>query len=343
MFLHFVDPCRYNFCKKRLDTTSEIVPLFEESSLIKCVNVKLLAIYSKDPIIYSFSEQAKLIYNDKYRKLTNPEDSVKISDVYDMFFTNSFFDLCLARFDDVSFCLSRIEKEKWKMSALLTKLEEKEADSILKTPSILINKYEFEEKEDHTESNTVFDISTNTTIFQPDEKQNNTRNETEEDEELVQQIEIKEEIEKTVKIPPQNEPKNEKKPNLIKKVIKKVTKLFKKNENGHESNQPQDPPGYIILGTKTDENIIQTQKKNLSRHFDLSNSQDVKFINKFLQNDLFFLEINCAVKLTIVKEPLVKIFVYCEVDGKDDAIACNLDKMKKLLDVPLQKVIEKEN
>lgn len=391
MFLDTIDPCRFNYLKKRIDTDSEILPLFENSSLVKYKNVKLLSIYAQEPVIYSFKEHAKIIHLDKIKKLEMPEKNTKPSEIFDAFFETYFFDLMISNFKYLQLCMSRIDQYKWKMSVLLSTMDEQDADEVLRNPSILLEKYQFEEKEELSESNNAFDLSkyktsniseelsesTNAfdlaefkTLNISEDKQAPSENlKLFENNEpiLVQEIQInpvKDEIQpifanepisesETVTVNESTSGNDQKtvtefdkkvdkapKKSFFGKIKQKISKLYKKENK--EPTQAEKEPGHIILGQKLSDNVIRIQKKRLVKNFNLKKDDDLKFLKRFLENKIYFLEIDCTVKVTIIKEEKTKIFIYSEVNSDDDAIITNIEQLQKHFNDPKSKEEKKK-
>ncbi|KRH92079.1 hypothetical protein M153_12549000338, partial [Pseudoloma neurophilia] len=148
MFIQTVDPCRFNYLKKRIETDSEILPLFDDTLLTKTTNVKLLAIHVHEPVVYTFTDCSKIIHKETIKKLETPKKEKQPSEIFDAFFEPNFFDLMISHFENIVMCMSRIDHEKWKLSILLSFFDEQSAEEMIKMPKMLIQKYNFENNKD---------------------------------------------------------------------------------------------------------------------------------------------------------------------------------------------------
>lgn len=310
MFIQRVHPCRFNYLKKRIEEESELLPLFENNVLTKSKNVSMLAIYIQDPVIYTVTECAKIIYLNKTKKMPHPKQDSRLHEILDAFFELIFFDLMIAHFENMVLCMSRIEHQKWKMSVLISKIDKQSVDKIIKRPNILIEKYKISEQNGF-EFFEVLDQSqkkyiTNSEIVKPHSNGETVPHPNYQDAHVPEKVE-----------------------NKKKSFFCKIKEKFVKTRNEeHEDSKMLIDPGYILLGQKKDDVII-IQRKKLCHPFTLRTTNDLKFLQNFFKNDLFFLEIDCALKIILIKEQRPAIFIYSEVKEFDCELSKNIESLEK--------------
>lgn len=310
MFVETLDPCRFNYLKKRIETDSEVLPLFDDTLLTKFKNVKMLAIYVQEPVVYTVTDCAKIIHLNKIKKMPKPNRDSKLSEIVDAFFEPNFFDFMISHFENMILCMSRIEQQKWKMSVLISQNDKQFTDEIIKRPVILVEKYEFAEQ-NGSEFFESFDPSQKIYIHDPETVKEYSHHQKGES---IDKEDIK-----------TSEKHAEAKKSFFSKVKHKFAKITKGEQE--ESKIPIEP-GYILLGQKKD-NMIILQRKKLIHPFELENSNDLKFLQKFLNSDIYFIEIDCVVKILFIKEEKPIIFIYSEVKEANHKLSKNIEAFAK--------------
>lgn len=340
MIINTIEPYRYNYFKKRIEITSEVLPILKNSYLTDIKNVKLLLIYVNEPVLYVYSEKARIVCSDSVEQMEVPEKKGKLSEVFEYFITSLFYDLLVGEFNGTAVCMSRAGENDVNMSVLISELEYDEANEILKNPSWLVREYKFKNWDIETESETAnskkeledkidtcedTDEKENMDPTALRENDNNTRREHkienrkmelgEDTDDAREEAEIGYETDeyRTVEMEVSGvNRKNKSKKNIFRKVKDKLNGWFRKERKGNSVEWEGDP-GHLIFGSKDGNDVVIVKKVKLEKVFLLDSKKDLEMLYDLVANEYFCVEVQSAAKLFIVKEEKIKILVNANV------------------------------
>lgn len=356
MIINTIEPYRYNYFKKRIEITSEVLPILKNSYLTDIKNVKLLLIYVNEPVLYMYNEKAKIVRSDSVEQIETPKKKGKLSEVFEYFITSLFYDLLVGEFNDTAVCMSRTGENDVNMSVLISELEYDEANEILKNPSWLVREYKFKNWDIETESEVVngkkecveeIDICEDT-----DEKENVDPTVSKENDNNTggghkienRKVDLDEDIDgareepeiryetdeyRTVEMGVSGvNRKNKSKKNVFRRAKDKLNGWFRK-ERKENSVEWEGDPGHLIFGSKDENDVVIVKKIKLEKVFLLDSKKDLEILYDLVANEYFYVEVQSAVKLFIVKEEKMKILVNANVSLEQEEFVQNIEKLSR--------------
>ncbi|ELQ76401.1 hypothetical protein THOM_0631, partial [Trachipleistophora hominis] len=326
-------------------------------------------------------------------QVETPSIKGKLNDVFEYFITSLFYDLLVGEFSNKVVCMTRANENDVNVSVLISGLEYEEANEILKRPSLLVQKYVFEnmdieteiqtknvkeevvddnvtnndnrginctesdvvdEKEEPFDENDSCADKENMNVSVEKENYGNIASKRRIEEKKIEQNEgecihdvkgeneIENEVNEshTIEMRASDENRKDKnKKSVFRKVQDKLKSWLKKEKEEVHETEWEGDPGYLIFGSKSGHRVIITKKIKLEKCFSFDTKKDLEILDDLITDEHFYVEIQSRVKVFIVKEDDMRIFMNANVSSDQEEFLENVENLGK----KMEKVKAKRN